>query len=292
MIYSFIIVNYNTKLITGETIQSLLENHSLKNFIYEIIVVDNNSSDGSQEYLKKKFPLINLIQSSENIGFGRANNLGSNYSSGDYLVFINSDTLSKNTNYELLLEQFKTNENIGFLSCKILNENNSIQSLGFKFPSIINDIKLRILFWNFNFMKKIRFKNYKNRGLFSVDWVSGCFMICEKESFFQIGQFDKSIFMYSEDLDICYRMVQNNKLNYVLDTTSLYHLHGKSSNNKKLTAKKLMNNKKNYFYVIKKNNITKGIWILRTLSYINVIILLSGKKISPFFRKRRRFELS
>ncbi|KOF07225.1 hypothetical protein AC739_19595, partial [Planococcus glaciei] len=182
------------------------------------IVVDNNSLDESVNHLRKKFSNKNnlkIVESKENLGFGKANNCGVNTSQGDILIFLNSDTIVNDTDFQKLISLM--NENIGFLSCKILNRDGSIQSLGFKYPSVINDFKLSLLFWNFNFVKKLRFKNYNNQGLKKVDWVSGCFMICQKEDFKKIGGFDPEIFMYSEDIDICKNMEIIGKSNYIYD---------------------------------------------------------------------------
>ncbi|WP_418790835.1 glycosyltransferase family 2 protein [Phosphitispora sp. TUW77] len=279
MIYSFIIVNYNTKRITADCIQSLIDNKHLKYIEHEIIVVDNASKDGSQEFIEANFPQVMLIKNKENLGFGKANNIGSKAANGKYLIFINSDTIAYETDFYSLLDISEANSQMGFLSCKILNEDGSIQSIGYNFPSLMNEIKLRLLLWNFKFIKKIRLNNYDDKGIFEVDWLSGSFMICDKSLFELLGGFDKDIFMYSEDLDICYRAYSAGKINLIYDRTSIYHLHGKSGNKKNPSFKQLINRKENYFYVIKKNRIVKFMFLIKTLTYINVIIVYIGKRI-------------
>src|SRR3989344_4572803 len=86
---SIIIVNYKTKALVAQAITSIQK--FVTGFTYEIIVVDNASHDGSAEFLKKNFPTIELIESKENIGFGRGNNLGIKRAKGEYLFFFNSD---------------------------------------------------------------------------------------------------------------------------------------------------------------------------------------------------------
>ncbi|MDN3439756.1 glycosyltransferase, partial [Planococcus sp. APC 3900] len=113
---SFIIVNYNTKIVTEECIDSIFGNRSLKKLNYEVIVVDNDSYDDSVCYLEKKFSdkvNFKIIASTENLGFGKANNSGAYTSTGDILVFLNSDTIVKDTNFEKLTSLLA--DNIGFL---------------------------------------------------------------------------------------------------------------------------------------------------------------------------------
>ena len=278
---SIIIVNYNTKKITEECIVSLLNNPTVNNIEYEIIVVDNKSSDGSLEYLKnKKYSRTKIISNNRNSGFGQGNNLGIKNSKGEYILLLNSDTIANNLNFEKMIKIFEENNDIGILSTKILNDDNSIQSLGFKYPSVLNEIKLNQLFWNYNFVKKIRFRNYKDKGLKKVDWVSGCCMMFRKDDFENIGMFDEKIFMYAEDLDICYRMNKSGKGIYVYDKTNIYHLHGKSSEKKTLKLKNLLKIRANYYYVIKKNNICQNLLLIKISYFFNAIIVLTLKRVT------------
>ncbi|MEX5519326.1 glycosyltransferase family 2 protein [Bacillus cereus] len=281
-IISFIIVNYNTKKITKDCVDSINKNESLKQFQYEVIIVDNDSNDGSREYFKEHaFANTIIIENDKNDGFGKANNIGVRFSKGKYIVLLNSDTLVGETNFELLIDTIKSKNNIGVLSTKILNRDSSIQSLGFNFPSLINEVKLNLLFWNFNFIKNLRFKNYSNKGLFRVDWVSGSFMIIKKEDYSSIGGFDEKIFMYAEDLDLCYRLYEENKYSYVLDNTSIYHLHGESGSKKKLSLKKLLKRRENYHYVINKHKIFNPmkLLIMKLTYFLNALVVVMLKKL-------------
>lgn len=285
--FSFIIVNYNTKDITLNCVESLLNNKYLAKIDYEIIIIDNCSSDGSIELFKEKFNRENIIvkKNKFNSGFGDANNIGSEISSGDILVFINSDTIANKTDFSILRDNVIKN-NVGFLTCKILNRDGSIQSLGNNYPSISNDLKINLLLWNYNFMKRIRFKNYNNKGLIKVDWISGSFMLCRKSCFDKIGGFDKNIFMYSEDIDICKRMELIGKENYVYDKTYIYHLHGESSKGKKLSLRKMLKSKENYYYVIKKDSICNGIGLIRLINTIHIFLLYIFKNIVHMIKDR------
>ncbi|MGG0590882.1 glycosyltransferase family 2 protein [Priestia megaterium] len=279
---SFIIVNYNTKIITSECIESINKNKALANFNYEIIVVDNNSSDGSLDYFQKQnFYNVRLIRNEANKGFGQANNIGAINSQGEYLVLLNSDTIVDQTNFSLLINTISGDESIGVLSAKILNENGTIQSLGFNFPGLRNDAKLNLLFWNYNFIKKFRYKKYKGRGIFKADWVSGCFMIMRKSDYQSINGFDENIFMYAEDVDLCFRLFKNKKYSYINDQTFIYHLHGKSGDKKDIKLSQLLKRKENYYYVIKKNKLfgNSKLFLIKLTYLINSLVVVTGKKL-------------
>ncbi|MDW5525421.1 glycosyltransferase family 2 protein [Carnobacterium maltaromaticum] len=280
---SFIIVNYNTKMVTEACIESLNSNKTLQFYNYEIIVVDNGSSDGSVKYLEKNENTA-VIETGANNGFGLGNNIGAKSAKGRFLVLVNSDTIADKTNFKELINLKKKDRSIGILSCKILNEDSSIQSLGFEYPKLRSEFMLNILFWNFNFVKKIRMRNYINVGCIDVDWISGCFMIIEKSDFNLVEGFDKEIFMYAEDMDLSYRI---KKKKVIYDKTEIFHLHGKS-NSGKLTLKKLVKSKKSYYYVIKKNNLASAnkLKIFKIMHLLHFMVLLNLKKMSGFIRRK------
>jgi GT2 family glycosyltransferase len=267
---SFIIVNYNTAEVSGNCIRSLLINQSLKSLRSEIIVVDNASADGSERILTDQFgSLIHFIPSYENVGFGRANNLGVRYAKGRFLVLINSDCLAGTTDFGSICHILESEARAGFVSVRVLNQDLSIQTLGNKFPDLLVDFRTHVLFHDLNVFKKIRYRNYTTRGLFPVDWVSGCFMVVKKTVFDELQGFDPNIFMYAEDIDICFRAFKKGYSNYVFDETSVIHLHGKSGNQKPSLIK-MLNTVPNYFYIVKKHKLSRFIFLMKCFTYFNV----------------------
>ncbi len=284
---SFIIVNYKTPTITIDCIQSINDNQWLKSISYEIIVVDNHSNDGSCDFIRERnLPHVQIVANDKNSGFGSANNIGVKRCKGTFVALLNSDTIAAGTDFSLLLKLMMENESIGVLSSKILNMDGSIQSLGYHFPSVLNDAKLGFLFWNFNFVKKIRFKQYQEKGLFKADWVSGCFMLVKREDYVAIGGFDETIFMYAEDIDLCYRIRAVAKQCYILDHTSIFHLHGASSQKKTPKLKALIQAKHSYYTVIRKHQLLGpiGILTLKMIYIVHSTALVLGKKIIRFFK--------
>ncbi|NUU59624.1 glycosyltransferase family 2 protein [Paenibacillus agri] len=287
MSISIVIVNYNTKEITSRCVDSFLYNRVDDNDV-EIIIVDNASTDGSSIYLQEKYSQrenIRIILNEKNLGFGLANNIGVKVAKGNYIAFANSDTYVESFNFKNLITCFEEQKNIGALSCKILYPNGSIQTLGFNFPSLWNDFKLNALFWNYKFMKKIRYRKYKNKGLIERDWVSGCFFICKKELFKEVNGFDSSIFMYAEDLDICARFFSLGCRNFVYDKEQIYHLHGQSSINSKVSFKKMLKSKKNYYYVMRKNKLVIWPGVIYLMHLIHLIGLFLFKRFRQILLK-------
>ncbi|MBT2290573.1 glycosyltransferase family 2 protein [Paenibacillus albidus] len=282
---SIVIVNYNTKEMTSRCVDSFLHNRVDDKDI-EIIVVDNASTDGSSVYFQEKYSYrenIKIILNEKNFGFGLANNIGVGVARGHYIAFANSDTYVDGFDFGNLIKCFEEHGNLGALSCKILYPNGSIQTLGFDFPSLLNDFKLNVLFWNYKFVKKIRYRNYHNKGLIKRDWVSGCFFMCKKELFQKVNGFDSEIFMYAEDLDICARFYSLGLENFVYDKEEIYHLHGQSSINSKISFKKMLVSKKNYYYVMRKNKLViwpQLIYLIHLIHLVGLFLLKRFKQIS------------
>lgn len=218
MDFSIIIVNYNTFELTKNCIQAIFKNFAQEKF--EIILVDNNSSDQSVEKLQDIFGVkIKIIANKDNLGFGKANNQGAKSAKGKYLFFLNSDTMVTTNILELIKKEFEQNKELGIICPKLVLEDGQEQDYAYgKFPKIINLVSNK--FFNSKF-------EILNSKLF-VDWVSGAAMIVRKDIFDKVDGFDENIFMYFEDIDLCKRIKDlGYKIIYFLDT-SIIHFGGKS----------------------------------------------------------------
>lgn len=284
---SFIIVNYNAKDYIIKCIESIHQ-YVEKNLKYEIIVIDNNSKDGSKEYFSSE-KSIKYIYLENNNGFGIANNIGVAIAQGEILSIINPDAmLTENTNILGLYKTIKRTESVGQLSCKILNSDLSIQSLGYRFPNIFNAVLRYFLFWNFRYVKNIRLKGYKNKGLYEVDWVNGCFFLIKKTLFESIGGFDENIFLDAEDLDLSTRIKMAGFYNLVDDRSEIIHHLAKTRGDFKISeVKKRVNMKiSSNYYTLRKNNLTKFprllCWIHTVHLYFLFIIVKIKNKLLQY----------
>lgn len=253
MLISFIIVNYNTKDMTYRTL-GFIEN-SIENENFEIVLVDNASTDGSKEFfqdLQYKKDNFKYIYSSENGGFGKANNIGVKNASGDIVVLINPDIEIHQKGFDkFIVENLK--DNIGVLTPKIIYADGSIQANcgGFATFStyIFQVLKLGYLSRKFKLVPKmakvVNFFPFLNQTVIgkytrnfqvcnelqkSCDWVSGACMIMKKELFQQIDGFDEKFFMYVEDEEICKRIRDEGYEIVVNNDFTIVHMEGASQN--------------------------------------------------------------
>lgn len=231
---SVIVISYNTKETTLNCLESVLKH--TKGLAYEIIVVDNGSDDGSVEGIKalsKIHSQINLIVSKNNLGFGRANNLGVKSAKGDYLLFLNSDTLLNDNALNISLKNLKQNPSAGIYSCRLINADGTFQPSGGHFPTFgnlaawqlfIDDLPVfSSLIPSFHPKQSQYDKNQK------MDWVTGAFMMIKKDLFLKSGGFDEKIFMYTEEMELCYRVSKIGFSTIYTNTPMVVHLGGVSS---------------------------------------------------------------
>lgn len=170
--------------------------------------------------------------------------------------------------------------NIGSVSSYILNKNKSFQSLGFSFPKMSSVLIDNVTFRNFNFRKKYVSINFENKWI-DVDWISGCFLLITKRTYEKINGFDENIFMYSEDLDLGYKLKNLNLKNTVSKSTYVIH-DQKKSVYKKGMFHILWERKKNYFYVLKKHNHFNIVEynLIKLSSYFNLLTICIFKKLT------------
>ncbi|MCY6484520.1 glycosyltransferase family 2 protein [Clostridium aestuarii] len=234
---SIIIVNYNTKELLKQTIQSVIDN--TQNISYEIIVVDNASVDGSCDMVNKDYPQVKVIKNTDNLGFPKANNKGIKIASGRYVMLLNSDTYVLENCLESCINYMDKYEDIGALGCKLVLANGELDHAckrGFPTPeaSLYYLLKLDKLFPE---VKK--FGQYKMSYVFEdeiseVDSLTGAFMIVKREVIKKIGVLDETFFMYGEDIDWCYRIKEAGyKVMYYPEVRTI-HYKGQSSKKKRL----------------------------------------------------------
>ena len=136
---SVILVNYNTKDLTINCIRSV--NASQSRYSFEIILVDNASSDGSVDLIRKLFPEVKIIENKQNVGFARANNQAAAVAAGRYLYILNSDTEIEKNVFENAVTYGDDNEHAGIIGTKVVFTNGELQENFYKFPTIMSELK-------------------------------------------------------------------------------------------------------------------------------------------------------
>ena len=228
---SIIIVNWNSKDYLRKCIASIMsETRGIK---FEIVVIDGASFDGCDEMLRQYYPQVRFIQSDRNIGFAKANNEAFKASKGGYLLFINPDTEIVNGAVQVMLHQLKSLADAGIVGARLLNTDRTIQTSCIRsFPTITNEIldfeELRIRFphsrlWG---MAPL-FKGSENPS--EVDAISGACMMVSRSVFEKVGMFSTHYFMYSEDIDLCFKTARSGFKNYYVPSAIVIHHGGGSS---------------------------------------------------------------
>ena len=237
---SIIFVNWNSAHYLETAITSTYSHTSGIHF--EIIVVDNASPSSDADSVKKRFPEIQLMKAAVNLGFGRANNLGFQSASGQYVLFLNPDTKLVNPAINMMLDQLKSMPDRGTIGCKLLNSDLSLQTSCIQtFPTILNQVL------DTDVLRKRwpASRLWGTKALYSdavaaakVEVVSGACLMIRREVFEKVGGFTEEYFMYAEDLDLCNKVVRAGYHNYYTGGGTVIHYGGGSSQPESATVMK------------------------------------------------------
>ena len=233
---SIIIVNFNTYQMTKECIDSICQ--MTQGVEYEIILVDNNSSDGSREYFEKD-KRIRLVNANGNIGFGRANNLGFFYSKGDFIFILNSGTILYNNAILQLFNYLKENPNVGcvgsVLKDKNYNVTHSYSTLPIWYKELIGQSTVCA--------------DNKNTFPAEVEMITGADIMIRRSVIYTFGLFDPDFFMYYEDTEMMWRYHRSGVKSIIINGPGIIHFGGSSLKNSYKRA--LMQTEGYYIYLDK-----------------------------------------
>ena len=197
---SVIIVNWNTCDVLRDCLASVYAN--TKNIAFEVIVVDNASSDGSVDMIRSEFPHVKLIANSGNRGFAGANNQAIAVANGRYVLLLNSDTLILDNAIFKTVAFADTHPEAAVVGCKVLNPDRTLQRTCFMYPSILNMFLsatyLYKLFPRSKFFGRERMSWWDRNDTREVDVVTGCFMLVRRGAIEQVGLMDERFFVYGE----------------------------------------------------------------------------------------------
>lgn len=235
MIISIIIVSYNTRELLKNCINSIYMTYPEKDL--EILVVDNASSDGSPTMLKENFRDVILIESKENLGFAKANNIAIKKAKGDYILLLNPDTIITKNSIIKCINYMDKHRDVGILGCKVVMPDGKLDLAcrrSFPTPSVS--------FYRMTGLSKLCPKNklfgqynltyLDENETYEVDSIVGAFMLTRSEIIDQVGILDEDYFMYGEDIDWCYRIKQEGwKVMYYHEAV-IYHYKGASGGKK------------------------------------------------------------
>jgi len=233
MLLSVIIVNYKVKNLLRNCLNSV--EIAAKGIDTEIWVVDNHSNDGSVEMLHTEFPHVNVIANSENKGFSRANNQAIEKAKGEYLLLLNPDTEVSENTFQDCLKFSQSNSDCGGIGVKMVDKNGKFLAESKRgFPSFWTAFTRGTKLYKL-FPKSVVFNQYylgymSEDKCHPTDVLAGAFIWLKKDIYDEVGGLDNSYFMYGEDIDLSYKIVNAGYQNYYLGTTTILHYKGESTN--------------------------------------------------------------
>jgi GT2 family glycosyltransferase len=210
MIMSVLIVNYNGAGFLAECIDSVLE--SKTEFLFEVIVIDNASTDSSSHVLQTYEDRVTVILSPDNLGFSQGNNVAAKKASGQYLFLLNNDTIIPNTLLQGLYDFGEAHPDMGAVSPKLLYEDGRLQMPG----SVLGQ-------WRF-----------KSKVTMKVPFIAGAAVLMQKSLYDDMGGLDGNLFFYNDDIDLCMCLRKRRRPIYYVPSLSLIHFGGLSTKFRKI----------------------------------------------------------
>jgi len=233
---SIIIVSWNVKELLSRLLDSIFQ--YTEGISYEIIVIDNDSRDGTIDFLKTQYreqissQQLKLIENKFNAGFAKANNQGLKIASGEFIAFMNPDMELLENSFEKTMLAIKQSPNVGVVTARLLYADKSLQPNLKSFPTLASQIlvllKLHHFFFWLPVLRKYFLKNINYAEYNYVDQVMGAFIFTRKEIIEKIGGWDEDYWLWWEDVELCRRIKDLNYDILYIPTTEIIHYEGKS----------------------------------------------------------------
>lgn len=229
---SIVIVNYNVKYFIEQCLHSV--HKAIKDIQAEVFVVDNNSVDGSCPMIREKFPWVKLIESKENLGFSKGNNLALKKAKGDFCLLLNPDTVVEEDTFRKCLKFMRENEDAGALGVHMIDGRGNFlpeskRALPTPLVSFYKIFGLSSLFPKSRIFGRYHLGFLDRNEINPVDVLSGAFMFIRKKALDRTGYLDEDFFMYGEDIDLSYRISNVGYRNYYFPGTTIIHYKGEST---------------------------------------------------------------
>ncbi|MFQ5964744.1 MAG: glycosyltransferase family 2 protein [Candidatus Scalinduaceae bacterium] len=287
---SFIIVNWNTRDMLNNCLSSIYK--TVNDIDFEIFVVDNNSTDGSQEATRKHFPEVNLIENKTNTGFAHANNQALQMIQGKFAVLLNSDTILQEGAIKTLLSFMRDSPEAGIAGAQLINDDGSRQNSIDNFPSLGTEICNKSLLRLF-FPKKYPSKRKSYHNPIEVDSVIGACIMVRKEAMDEVGALDEDYFFFLEETDWCLRMHTKGRKVYHVPDARVIHASGHSK--KMAPWESQIEYYRSLYVFFRKNRSFVSYLILRVIKpfkiFLNLVLNIFGNLITFFQSKRLRNRL-
>jgi GT2 family glycosyltransferase len=221
---SIVLVCWNNRAYLGPCLESLYQSKMKSTF--DIVVVDNGSTDGTQEMLAEKYPEVIIIQNAGNVGLGKASNQGIEATRGRYILLLNNDTIVNGESFDAMAEFLDNNSRAAAVGGKLLNPDGSIQACYNDFPTLHEEFFVATRLgelWRPGYPAVMQAGEIK-----SVDWLGSACLLLRRSALDQVGLLDESYFIYGDETDLQYRLKKARWEVYYLPQVSTIHFGGRS----------------------------------------------------------------
>lgn len=283
VLVNIVVISFNSRELTLQCIQSVYDTIGLSPDDFIVTIVDNNSTDGSVEAIRQKFPQVNIICNPENYGYAKAVNIGAGSIEAKYLIISNSDIVFLEDSIRILIEQL--NGATGITGPMQFFPNGKYQFLLLMLPGtkmIIANFMMIVI--PIKILARVVFKLHLIPRKKKVDYIDGAVVTVKKELFDRVGGFDEDYFFYTEEADFAYRLSELHYKHYVLKEAKVIHYRGGSGENSGINAqavKKLINTKAIF---CKKHLFKRQTYLYMTSEIFYNIILLNIWKFMFFLK--------
>ena len=233
---SIVIISWNVRELLRrclDSIQESLRGEKGKGLLVETIVFDNGSADGSADMVREDFPWVHLMESEVNLGFTKGNNLAIGQSEGRYILLLNPDTEVVGDALGTMMAYMESHPRVGALGPQLMNPDGTTQSSRRRFPTMatafLESTVLQPWFQGSGILKRYYLLDRPDDETQPVDWVVGAALLIRREALHQVGPLDEEFFMYSEELEWCYRLKAQGWEVVYLPTAQVVHQEGRSS---------------------------------------------------------------
>ncbi|MDP2586549.1 MAG: glycosyltransferase family 2 protein [Candidatus Komeilibacteria bacterium] len=233
---SVIIVSWRVKELLFECLKSLYQHANGLDF--EVIVIDNDSGDGTVEMIQENFPQVKIIASQINLGFAKANNLGLRQASGRYLLFLNPDTKFLDNALLNCVRKMENDGQIGVLGCKLLNHDLSLQPSVRRFPSVADHLLMIFKLHHLLPLKNYFALDFNYQHSQQIDQVMGAFFMVNRSALVKTGNWDEGYYLLFEEVDLCRRMINQGFKVYYYAEAAVVHYGGQSFKREAFNLKK------------------------------------------------------
>jgi GT2 family glycosyltransferase len=229
---SVIILNYNVRYFLEQCVLSVQE--AISTLDAEIIVIDNNSTDDSCLMMMERFSSVKLIQNNENYGFPKGNNIGVFEAKGKYICILNPDTVVAEDTFTKVLAFAEEQKNLGIIGCKLIDGTGkflpeSKRGVPAPWVAFTKIFGLYKVFPKWKLFNQYYAQHINENETGKVEILVGAFMFMQRDLYLELGGFDEDCFMYADDIDLSYRVLQKQKTNYYFHETTVLHYKGEST---------------------------------------------------------------